>query len=249
MRKALQQYNESEYKNLTVGSSGVWKFVSRVTNSTSVCLISRIRKDGKNCRAELATNASSNKSILSHAKSFHNVDLKELLEQELNERNAKMTKYMTELKLNDIWNPESAISRLVAKEGATLNFFQDNLVMEKLFKIAFNESIPNKQALRKKVLAHAKSIKGIIKNKLKDINEISVSFDEWTSRSNIQIINLIAHTDTTDFNLGLVEINTETASAENLNMLISRKLEEFDILPNVKVLTADGAATNPKIAR
>ena len=36
MRKTLPQYNENQYHNLTAGSSGVWKFVSRVKNSISV---------------------------------------------------------------------------------------------------------------------------------------------------------------------------------------------------------------------
>ena len=36
MRQNLPQYNEDEYHNLTAGSLGVWKFVSRVKNSISV---------------------------------------------------------------------------------------------------------------------------------------------------------------------------------------------------------------------
>ena len=36
MWKTLPQYNENEYYNLTAGSLGVWKFVSRVKNSISV---------------------------------------------------------------------------------------------------------------------------------------------------------------------------------------------------------------------
>ena len=36
MRKTLPQYKENEYHNLTDGSLGVWKFVSRVKNSISV---------------------------------------------------------------------------------------------------------------------------------------------------------------------------------------------------------------------
>lgn len=249
MRRVLPQFDEDEYKNLTAGTTGAWKFVSRVTASMAVCLISRINRDEKSCRAELATNASSNKSILSHAISHHNFDTKKFLEHDAKQKNSTVKEYLSEKKFNEIWNTESAISRLVAKKGATLNFFQDNFVMDKLFQIAFKEKMPNKQDLRKNIMNHANAIKSIIKQKLKDVDDVTVSFDEWTSRSNIQIMNLIAHTSSADFNLGLIEVNTETATAENLMTLINTKLEEYDIKKNVKVMTADGAATNSKIAR
>ena len=92
------------------------------------------------------------------------------------------------------------------------------------------------------MIDHAKLIKGIIKEKLKDINDITVLFNKWKSRSNIQGINLISHTSASDFNLCLIEIDTETSSAENLTTLIKSKLNEFGICSKLKVLTADGAA-------
>lgn len=63
------------------------------------------------------------------------------MEEAKNNTNS-ITKYLSQKKNNDIWDAESAISRLVAERGVSLNFFNNNFVMDKLFQITFKKSIP-----------------------------------------------------------------------------------------------------------
>ena len=167
MSRKLPQYDEEKYNELVAGRTGPWKFVARPTLDSAVCLISRIRNDGMNCRAILATNKSSNKSILTHAVNFHNFDVKKFLEDEAKKDSENMRRHLVEKKFNDIWNMKSALSRLVAHKGATLNFFKDNPVIDKLFYAAFKEKLPSYNSIRKVVISHSKEIKKIMIEKLR----------------------------------------------------------------------------------
>ena len=193
-KNQVTQFDQETYDTLSPGTTGAWKYVSRVTTSTAVCLISKVLKDDLKCRAELSTKNSSNKSIYSHALCHHKIDLKAIVMNEKNNKQAQIVKFLEEKKFNDIWDHKSALSRLISTKGVSINFFKDNFVLNKLFNIAFNRGLPSKHEIRKIMIEHAAHIKNIISCQLK-CKTITISFDEWTSRSNLQILNVIAQTD------------------------------------------------------
>ena len=240
---------EGDSTKLIPGTSGAWKFVSRISPDEAVCLISDVSGDGLGCRSILKTTSSSNKSILSHALAFHNIDINKKLKEENEKEAGLLEKFLRQRKFNEIWSFESALCYFVANEGATLNFFQNNKVLSKLFSIAFKREIPSVYLMRRMIKSHAETVRQIIAGELEKEQTISFSFDEWTSSSAAQMICLVVHTKDQDFNLRVIEINTASADAKSLTDLITERLDIFKVKSKVKCITADGAATNSKVAR
>lgn len=196
MPKTILRQYEGDYMSLPAGTSGLWKYVSRLNMDEAVCIISRIKNDNHNCRAILSTKSSSNKSIVSHALSVHKLDIKDEEKKKEEQMSNQMKKYLTEKKFNDIWTLEYVYCYLIAKKGVSLSFFKDNLVINNLLKIAFRKELPSLYMIKKGLQEHAKAVKEIIKRQLNSEKTLSFSFDEWTSPSNVQVINLIVHTNT-----------------------------------------------------
>ena len=102
-------------------------------------------------------------------------------------------------------------------------------------------------------MKHSDIVKGIIKKEINDFiktnQKLTISFDESTSLSNVQMLNIISHCNEHDFNLGLVSMKV-SCNAENLLESILTRLDEFGIeIANISYWIADGAAVNRKISR
>ena len=244
-----QQSDKSKSVIIKTCLKSAWDVVERVRKDKCICKLSKFLDDGKACKALLATKSSSNKSILAHSKAFHNFDIKEYLETKKSNQSDTIRKFLSEKRFDQNWTPESAVSRLIAEKGVSLNFFENNFVMAKFFKSAFNQESPTRYIAKNHLKNHAQSIKNIIKEQLRKCQMVSISFDEWTSKSSIQVLNIIAFTAEETFNLGLIEVNTESANAESLTHLIREKLDEFGISKFPKVIIADGASVNQKISK
>ena len=251
----VKTYSGSNYNELTPGDKNRFKFVHRLDMDNAVCLISRITRDSVNCRQIIRTKNSNSMGIKDHGTKLHSIDIDKELTSNSNSKVLTITKFLAKRQLNDIWTFESAISQLICVDLMSINQILKSIPMQRLFKKEFNEDLNSKNfnQIRKCVTNHAGVIKGIYKNEIQkhlETKSAVISFDEWTSSALIQLVNIIVHFGSSNFNLGVVEVISESANAESLSEIIFGHLQEFGLTREcIKVLVADGAAVNSKISR
>ena len=247
-------YPREEYNSLKAGTKGRFKMVHRIDLNTAVCLISRLTNDNKDCRKILKTKYSNSNTIKEHAKKQHGFDIDEYLSSS-NSQDVSIQKFTTTKELNDIWTYESAISKMVAVDFFTLHQIKKSETFQRMLSIVFNKKRCNSfREIRRIIVSHGEQVRLILKNeimkKLRNKESVTVSFDEWTSPSNIQMINLIANFSDIEFNLGVVQIMTEKADSVSIQNAIFSHLDKFGISKEyVFFLIGDGAAVNTRLSK
>ena len=201
----------------------------------------------------LGTKSSNSVSIQKHFLAIHGVDIDRLLSNHKEKNTNKIIQFLEKPKFNSIWTFESAISQLICVDLLTLNQIKSSLTIKELMKKEFNVEIKSFYQIRNILKVHLRIIIEIITKEIQSYlklkQKVSISFDEWMSGTNTQMVNIIVHTNDTDFNLGLVAMK-KSCNAENLLSSISSRLSIFGIdLSNISYWIADGAAVNKKISR
>ena len=248
-------YNGNRYNELIAGEKGRWQFVHRVKQDEAVCLVSRISGDKINCKQIIRTKNSNSMGIKDHAMKIHGFDIDKELAEQSNSKHTSMARFMQKKKLNHILSYESAIAQCIGVNFMSINQVMTNYPLQKLIKKEFNQDLKSKSfnEVRKTFSDHASLIKRIYSDEIKSnlqTKKAVVSFDEWSSSSSKQMVNIIVHFGSLHFNLGLVEVDTEAADAKSLSKLIFDHLQTFGVAKDdVKVLVADGAAVNGKISK
>ena len=163
-----------------------------------------------------------------------------------------MHMYLVKRDINDIWTFEGVVSILVCLKLMTINQVATSNDMRRLLKNEFNSQIKNFNHVRQIIMNHAEEIVCIIADQVKKEMEKFkpvISFDEWTTPTGKQMMNIIIHLGQNSFNAGLITIKS-SSTAENLKDSIFAKLQQFGIhKEDVKYLIADGASVNKKISR
>ena len=109
-------------------------------------------------------------------------------------------------------------------------------------------TLKNYRNIRNALIQHSEEIKSVIRSEistgLEKGEQLTISFDEWTSGANMQFINLIVYQNIKSFNLGLIKVD-KAANAINSLEYIRKRLAVFGlIVVTNKYLIADGASVN-----
>lgn len=120
--------------------------------------------------------------------------------------------------------------------------------VENFYLRSLSSSLPNRNKITKILEKVCNLTIEEIKSKLIYSSSNSLTFDEWSSKSNVpylgitvrSFINLEYH----DFFLDLIEINSETASSSNLAIEVRKSLEKYNIdTESIVSVTTDNCST------
>lgn len=219
----------------------------------AICLYDKIFNQTTGCCAKLGTKSSNSKSIITHYRSKHGIDVDEYLREQSEKAQQSMSSFLKEKKFTEIWTLNSVVAKLVAVNFIKINAIATSFEIQKLLSREFGMTLSNFRDIRAAVINHSEEIRTLIKSEiaagLEKNEQVMISFDEWTSGGNVQFINLIVFQAKNSFNLGLINV-VDAANSNNLLKYIRERLEHFDIpFDKVKFLIADGASVNSKIAK
>ncbi|MES1906706.1 MAG: hypothetical protein MHPSP_004837, partial [Paramarteilia canceri] len=171
--------------------------------------------------------------MISHLKSIHGFDCK--LEESLNERRMKnsITAFTFEQKINEIWDFNSCISKLVCVDNVPMNKLVSSKTLQYLFEAKFRKILPASANTITGIItsnyANAKVIvEAEIKRRISIKQRPSLMFDEWTGRDKNQYISLIADFSDLRFYLGLIKVERH-ANADHLLELIQQRQHDFGL--------------------
>ena len=86
-----------------------------------MCLYDKVFKKNSGCRALLGTKSSNSKSIVTHFRSKHSIDVDEQLKYDACKSQQVMTSYLRAKSFTEIWTLKSVVSKLVAVRFIKIN--------------------------------------------------------------------------------------------------------------------------------
>lgn len=234
--------------------SSVWKYFDRMGKDQARC---------RKCPKMLSCKGSSTSSLLNHIRNIHNIDIPSKLHCDDEGAipssskihvNNPLTKYVSKNEsIGEIF------ARCVAEDGISVRALRKSRVVLAYLQ-ARNYNMPAESTIWSNIDMFYLSKKEELKNKLNEIKEhsgrFSIVVDEWSDLSYKKYINVTVRTYSAEcksfniFNLGLEEV-TVKGSAENLEMLIKKKLSEFSLHfeRDIVASTHDGAPVMQKYGR
>lgn len=149
---------------------------------------------------------------------------------------------------------EAMVTRMVCKDGFTLNSFCTSFDLRRLFEKSGFQLPTSPNTIRSMITSYANNIEVDIIKEFENLKikgqRFSLSFDEWTSKKNHRYINLNVHHKETHFNLGLIRIYG-SCTAEHCIQLVSERLKKFGLNVETDIIdiTTYGAPVMVKVGR
>ena len=230
-----------------------WEFFAEYKRKElGVCIFDKLKNNAdfdSACKVLRSIKDQSPKSIKSHLKTAHNYDVDEEEMKKKQQQKLSISNFMTTKNFNELTDKNSSIVQLTCSDLIPIHKCMKSKTIDHLFTSTYRSGFPTSFAkVRSAIIENYEIAKTLLrKDFLKRTESPAIMIDEWTSLSKKQYINLIAYFSDSKFNLGLIEI-TEDATSEHIFEIISKRLDEFG-LKSPKVVTADGAKTNSKLAR
>ena len=151
-------------------------------------------------------------------------------------------------------DPKAALTNLIIKGGSSLNFVATDETLRGIFDQYMNFDIPNFGKIRDMIIERSEISIEIIKEqiaaRIAKGERPSAEFDEWTSISQKQMIDIVLNFHNSTHHLRIQEVETESCNAESIVSMLSCKLKDFGLTFNdISYFVADGACVNGLVAK
>ncbi|XP_073820143.1 uncharacterized protein [Musca autumnalis] len=233
--------------------SSVWKHFDKQEKGKAKC---------KQCAKVLCCNGSSTSSLIHHMQRIHNIEIDPKPKSSVcekfstSDKKGPITKYLKQQRdcIGEI------LARCVAEDGMSVRAVKNSKAIISLLNYKNMQMPASTSTIWNLIEGEYKSKKNEIIEKLrmlkKENNKFSVIVDEWSDVSHFKHVNISLRTynpksrDFELFNLGLEYMKFE-GTAENIQKLVSKRLEEFeiDMGRDIVASTHDGAAVMKKYGK